>query len=140
MKLVRYSPFSSLVEDFFNQEMPSFASNGNTLRSIPSVNIKENEQGYSIEVAAPGLEKQDFHIDLDQDTLKISVSKESKSEESKEGYSRKEFSYHSFSRAFTLPKTIDASKIKAGYEQGILQIDLPKRMEEIKTPKRIEIA
>jgi HSP20 family protein len=140
MKLVRYSPFSSLVEDFFNQEMPSFASQVNNFRSVPSVNIKESEQGYSIEVAAPGLEKQDFHIDLDQDTLKISVSKESKSEESKEGYSRKEFSYHSFSRAFTLPKTIDVSKIKAEYDQGILRIDLPKRMEEIKTPKRIEIA
>jgi HSP20 family protein len=140
MKLVRYSPFSSLVEDFFNQEMPSFVNNAANFRSVPSVNIKEMEQGYLIEVAAPGLEKEDFQIDLDQDTLKISVSKESKSEETKEGYSRKEFSYHSFSRAFTLPKTIEISKIKASYQKGILQIDLPKRKEEINTPKRIEIA
>ena len=140
MKLVRYSPFSSLVEDFFNQEMPSFASSAANFRSVPSVNIKEKEQGYSIEVAAPGLEKEDFQIDLDQDTLKISVAKESKAEETKEGYSRKEFSYHSFSRAFTLPKTIEISKIKASYQKGILQIDLPKRKEEINAPKRIEIA
>lgn len=133
----------SLWEDFFDRDwfnVPS-AAQGNT--SVPAVNIKETEEGYAIEMAAPGMNKDDFKVDLDHNLLTISA--ETKSEESDkdaEGkYTRREFNYRSFKRTFTLPETADGEKIHAAYKEGVLAIDIPKKEEAKPKPaKLIEIS
>lgn len=106
----------------------------------PAVNIVETEGGYRIELAAPGLKKEDFTISHDGDQLKISAEKAGENEEKKEKYNRKEFSFHSFQRIFTLPETVDASKITAAYDAGILNISIPKKeIEAAASPRQIEI-
>ncbi|SDF57258.1 HSP20 family protein [Dyadobacter soli] len=96
-------------------------------QSVPAANITENKQAFSIRVAAPGLTKDDFKIDLHDDFIVISSEKKSNSEEEENGYKRKEFSYNSFSRSFQLPDQIDKDKIEATYQDGILAISLPKK-------------
>ncbi len=107
----------------------------------PAVNVIESENGFRIELAVPGLKKEDFKIDVDGDRLTISAEKKNESEEKGEKYSRKEFSYQSFQRAFTLPETVDAEKISAVYEAGILNISVPKKeLPAAPSPRQIEIA
>ncbi|PSL31609.1 Hsp20/alpha crystallin family protein [Dyadobacter jiangsuensis] len=96
-------------------------------QSVPAANITENNQGFTIKVAAPGLTKDDFKIDLRDEYIVISSEKKSNSEEEENGYKRKEFSYNSFSRSFQLPDQIDKDKIEASYQDGILAISLPKK-------------
>jgi HSP20 family protein len=104
----------------------------------PSVNIKETKDAYQIEVAVPGFTKESFQVKVEDSTLTISAeSKEEKLEEG-EKFTRKEFSQTSFKRSFTLPKTIVADKISAGYENGILTVVLPK-MEEAKQKGAIDV-
>ena len=114
-------------KDVFDWNNKNFTATGSTL---PSVNVKETESGYSIELAAPGMKKEDFKIELDKNTLTISAEKKAESEErDKNGkYTRKEFSYETFSRSFTLPaNTVESDKIDASYKDGILQINVPKK-------------
>ncbi len=107
----------------------------------PAVNVIESENGYRIELAVPGLKKEDFKIAVDGDKLTISAEKKNESEEKGEKYSRKEFGYQSFQRAFTLPETADAEKISAAYEAGILNISVPKKeLPAAPSPRQIEIA
>ncbi len=97
--------------------------------TIPAVNVKEEEDEFEIQVAAPGMEKEDFNINLDGNLLTVSSEHEEKEEEEKKGgdFSRREFSYQSFYRTFSLPEnTIDSEKIMAKYKDGILRIKLPK--------------
>ena len=123
--------FSSFFnDDFIRQDMIS---------SRPRVNIAEDEQAYSIELAAPGLSKEDFHIDLDKDILTISVEKETENKEENDRYTKREFSYNSFKRSFTVPETVDVDAIKGTYSNGILTISLPKNAE-VKTKRAIEIS
>lgn len=105
--------------DFFN-DMP-FRS------SAPSVNIRETENGFHLELAAPGLVKEDFKVKMENQVLSISVKKENKQEVNEGKYTRKEFSFQSFDRSFKLPDTVDAEKIGAKYENGVLYLDLPFR-------------
>lgn len=109
---------------------------------VPAVNIKEQDKSFVLELAAAGLKKEDFKIEVDKDVLTISaeVSNESKSEDDAQ-YSRREFKYSSFKRAFTLPKAVDKEKINANYIDGVLSVDLPKLEAELPSPKRlVEIA
>lgn len=109
--------------------------------SVPAVNVVENTEGFRIEVAAPGLQKSDFKLNLEKNQLTISAQKEQKSEEENEKYTRREFKYTSFQRTFTLPNSVDGDKIEANYAEGILSIALPKREEAKEKPARqIEIA
>jgi len=130
--------------DFFGQDFFNWGNNNfsPTRTTLPSLNVRETQDNYKIEVAAPGMEKEDFNIELDGNTLNISSSKEVKDEKEEEGYSRKEFSYQSFHRSITLPKDVaDEEKIEAKYKDGILQLTIPKKEEaKQKTPKRIEIS
>ena len=103
----------------------------------PATNIIENEDNFELSLAVPGLEKDDIKIDLEDNLLTISAEKEVKTENV--NFSRKEFAYNSFSRAFTLPKTVEADKIKADYKNGILNINIPK-IEEAKLKKAIQIS
>ncbi len=108
--------------------------------SAPSVNVKENEKGFELAVAAPGLEKKDFRISVEKDQLTISAQKENQSEEKTNRFLRREFSYEKFTRSFTLPENIDAENITAQYENGVLNVLLPKRGDSAPRTKQISIA
>ena len=125
-----------LVEEFFNGELlPKFLDSENRY-SLPAVNIIESKDDYRIEVAAPGLNKEDFKINLENNVLTVSSEKEEKQEQKEEKVMRKEFSYYSFSRSFTLPLTVNSEKIRATHKDGILQVVIPKREEAKDKPSR----
>lgn len=110
--------------------------------TMPAVNIKEQDEAFTLELAAPGLKKEDFKIELDKDVLTVSaeVSEDSKTEVDGK-YNRREFKYASFMREFTLPKTIDKDQINATYTDGVLHVTLPKLETALPAPKRlVEIA
>jgi HSP20 family protein len=99
---------------------------------MPAVNVKESDKHYEITMAAPGLEKNDFKIDVNGSTLTVSAEKDEKKEEKENGFARKEYSYKSFSRTFTLPEDIMKEKIDANYKNGELILTLPKKEESVK--------
>jgi HSP20 family protein len=107
--------------------------------SAPAANIVEHEGDFQLELAVPGMNKEDFKIDVENSLLTVSSEKQVQNEENDKNYTRKEFVYGCFSRSFTLPKSVDADNINATYKNGILQIVLPKREEEKAKVKR-EIA
>jgi len=132
--------FSTFWNNFLNRDMDDFYVNSMTLRT-PSVNIKEGKNEFMIEVAAPGMEKNDFSVNIDHNLLTIEAKKESKSESKEERFTRREFCYNTFSRSFTLPESIVQEKIDAKYENGILHIELPKKEEaKVKPSREIAIA
>ncbi len=100
--------------------------------TMPAVNIAEDKNAYTVSMAAPGLKKEDFKIELEENMLTISSEKEEEKEEKEEKSTRKEYNYSSFSRSFTLPNEINKDKIEATYEGGILNLVLPK-IEEAKS-------
>lgn len=106
----------------------------------PAVNIIESKEGFKLEVAAPGLAKEDFTIKLDQNKLTISSNKESKEEQKEERYVRREFASYSFSRSFSLPQTVDQDKIEASHANGILTINIPRKEEaKQKEPRMVSV-
>ncbi|MEZ4904969.1 MAG: Hsp20/alpha crystallin family protein [Spirosomataceae bacterium] len=107
---------------------------------VPAVNIAENDNGFRLEVAAPGLNKENFKVNLENNVLTISAQHEQKNEENTDKYTRKEFNYTSFSRSFTLPNTVDGEKIAATYTNGVLHVEIPKKEEAKRLPRVIEIA
>lgn len=134
---VNYPTWSNWIDSFFNNELPSvFTSNFNTGMTLPKVNIKETGDAYVVEMAVPGLKKSDFQIDLDNHVLSISTEMKEENEQKEGNYTRREFGYSSFKRTFTLPDSVDDSKIDAKYEDGILNIHLPKREEAKQKPAR----
>lgn len=133
----RLPVFSRFFEDFFNDE-PFFSNT--FMNRVPAVNIIENKDAFNVELAAPGLKKDDFKINLDNNLLTIECSKEDSKEEKDERYTRREFCFSSFQRSFTVPNTIDTNKIEAKYEDGVLNITLPKKEEAKEKPvKQIKI-
>ena len=140
MTIRRFSnQYPSVFDRFFENDLFDWSNRNysNTNTTLPSVNIKESSDGFEVEVAAPGLTKDDFRIELNHDLLTISSEKEIENE-TKEGqqFSLREFSYQSFSRSFTLPNTADSEKIGAKYENGILRIMIPKKEEARPKPAR----
>ena len=132
-------PFGSFLDDFFNNSFDFLGHDGAT--QSPRVNIKENKDGFHLELAAPGLKKEDFKINIDKNLLKISVIKEEDKEVKEESkYTRREFSYDSFSRSFTLPETINKKAIGAAYESGVLILSLPKKEEAKDEAREITIS
>lgn len=115
-----------------------------TSGSVPAVNVKETDKAYALEVAAPGMTKQDFKVQLDNNRLIISAEKENKEEESDEnrGYTRREFRYQSFVRTFNLPESVvNNEQIAANYKDGILHITIPKSEEaRLKNVRQIQIS
>lgn len=145
MNLVKRRENLPLVfDDFFNTDWFGGVSNLNKIGfNTPAVNVKENDDNFIVELAAPGLNKEDFNVELDNDMLTISAGKEVNNEVKDENgkYTRKEFGYTSFKRAFSLPETIKGDAIEATYINGILQVTLPKKEEAKVQPKRmIEIS
>ncbi|MBI5914765.1 MAG: Hsp20/alpha crystallin family protein [Bacteroidetes bacterium] len=125
-----------MFNEFFNGNFPVSFQNGLTQKS-PAVNIAETEDSYRLEIAAPGLTKEDFEVKVDKDQLTISAKKAAKEEVKGEKYTRKEFNYFEFKRNFHLPETIDAGNIKAGYENGVLNVTLEKKPEAKPQPARV---
>ncbi|MFA9388188.1 MAG: Hsp20/alpha crystallin family protein [Prolixibacteraceae bacterium] len=140
----QYSPsFPSLFDNFFSRDWMDWnnLNFSNTDTTIPAVNVKEDVDKFEIEVASPGMTKDDFKVKLENNLLSISSELRKEHKESKGNYNRKEFSYQSFHRSFNLPEGhIQSENITAKYENGILFIELPKR-EEVKPlpPKEIHI-
>jgi len=129
----------SIFDDFFRDWSLSNYSNTNT--TLPAVNIKENDDEFTVEVAIPGMDKKDFKINLENNILTISSEKTSENEEKDDKYTRKEYSYQSFERSFNPPKNVvNSEKIIASYKNGELIITIPKREEAKPIPaKLIEI-
>jgi HSP20 family protein len=131
-----WSNFDKILNDVFNTPV---YNDGASHFSTPSVNIAESEAAFNIAVAAPGLTKEDFKVNVEDDTLTISAEQKATTE-AKEGEKivRREFSYAKFRRSFNLPETIDVTNITAAYEAGVLNLTLPK-VEVKKTAQSIEI-
>jgi len=126
----QFPSFPALFDDLFSRDFFSWGNSNNSATSttIPSVNIRETKDNYEVEVAAPGMDKTDFKVLLDGNTLSISSAKENRQETNDEGYTRREFSYQSFKRSFELPKdVVDQESITARYENGLLLLTIPKR-------------
>ena len=120
-----------LFDEFLNGNLlPNYIEEG-AWKSTPAVNIYESEQKFEIEIAAPGLEKEDFKIDLKNDHLLVYSEKKDQKEEKEKGkVVRSEFRYSSFQRSFALPKDIDVTAINATHKNGVLIIELPKKVEQ----------
>ncbi|MCE2708411.1 MAG: Hsp20/alpha crystallin family protein [Bacteroidota bacterium] len=141
--------FPSLASEFFNPDRWFGSSlldfDGNlftpdTWGMMPGANISENEKAYTIELAVPGLEKKDFKVEVHDGVLSISGEKEEEKSEEDKNYRRQEFSYHSFSRSFTLPDNLLVDKIDAAYAHGILKLTLPKKELTVSKPvKQIKV-
>jgi HSP20 family protein len=133
---------SSLFNDLFDDDRFMNYTPGNEWSRIPSANVIEDDNEFKIELAAPGMKKGDFKVDIDNGKLTISSEKEEEKEEKGDTYTRREFSFNSFCRSFLLPDSVDADKIKAKYEDGILRFDLPKKPEAktLKIKKAIAIS
>ncbi len=131
----------SVFDDFFRPWNEWFDNSGLLGRAmnVPAVNITEQKDDYLVSLAAPGLKKEDFKIDVDGNMLTISSEKEQSREEKDKKFTRREYSYSSFSRSFTLPDEVNKEKIDARYEDGVLKISLP-RKEETKKPAAKHIA
>ncbi|MBN1133104.1 MAG: Hsp20/alpha crystallin family protein [Bacteroidales bacterium] len=128
-------------DDFFNDDFLSGFRTKNYSRSLPSVNIIEEDGEYRIELAAPGLSRKDIKVELDNDVLKISYDHKENKEEKKNNYLKREFCHSSFERSFQLPDLIDSDNIKASQANGILSISLPKKKEVVtKVQKSIQIS
>jgi len=130
------------VNPFFNDVFDSILNDtflgDRSSNRVPAVNIAEDENGFNIELAAPGLKKDDFKINLEKNVLTVSAEKKAENAEETKKYSKREYNYTSFTRSFTLPESVDHSKIEAGYTDGILTLNVAKR-EEAKIQTR-EIA
>ncbi len=134
----------SVFDDMFKTDWLGGTTNVNSIgTSIPAVNIQETEDNFSVEVAAPGMAKDMFNIELDNDVLTISSEdkKEKETTEKNGRYTRKEYSYSNFKRAFSLPDSVDSEKISATYNDGVLEILLPKREEaKVQAKRMIDIS
>lgn len=143
LPILRHRSFLPTFNDelFGNELLSSFFNDENVYSTMPSVNIKEGKESFSIELAAPGFDKKDFKINLNNSILEISGEKKVSSKNEEDKMLRNEFHYASFSRSFTLPDSVDAEKIKASYNDGILNLEIPKREEaKVKPERQIEIA
>jgi HSP20 family protein len=132
--------FSGLLDEFFTKELNPVG--GRLLaKAAPAVNIKETDDRFTLEVAAPGMTKADFNIEVTPDNLLIisSEKKQEREEQKNENgrFTLKEFSFASFSRSFNLPESVDSEQINASYENGLLEITLPKKPEALPKPARV---
>ena len=140
MTLSRFSNnYPSLFGQLFDNDLFDWTNRNysDTNTTLPSVNIKENADAFKVEMAVPGFDKKDFKIELNQNVLTISSEKKVENEtKNDEHFTRREYSYQSFSRSFTLPEAANGDKISAKYDNGILNIEIPKREEAKPKPMR----
>lgn len=148
MSLTKFnSNFPSLIDEFFGRDMDQiFNLSGPLSRvgsNVPAVNIREDDDKYSLEVAAPGMRREDFKVVLEDGVLTVSTEhkQENEAKDGKGQYTKREFSYHSFSRSFRLPASCEQEHIQARYADGVLHLEIPKKEEvKRKAPRQIQIA
>lgn len=139
MTIIRYAPRPRLTDIFDNMfEGEADRMQHRNCGCLPRTNIIEKDDRFLLELAVPGMKKEDFRINLEKDLLTISSEVEPK--ETDDRYTMQEFEKGSFSRSFIVPKTVDREGIKADYQNGILSVALPKRKEEVKVSKEIVIS
>ena len=131
-----YPSMRSLLEDFWNNDTLSEDRFWSTRVNLPAVNIIEKDDKFLIELAAPGLRKEDFKINIENGILQIDSESQSEVDEEKDNYTRKEFNYSSFSRSFTLPENASEENISANYENGVLKLKLQKLKSETSHKKK----
>ena len=144
MSLIRRTNglYPSFMEDFFDDNWPVRGKMFGDNSQLPAVNIKEEDDNFTIELAAPGMDEESFDVSIENNTLTISVEQsDSKNDQDNEGrYTRQEFNYSSFKRSFSLPESVDEDTIDASYEKGVLSIIVPKREEaKQKAPRQIKV-
>ena len=144
MTLVKFNNKTRNTAPYFNNVFDSLFSDAINknygVNKVPNVNIYEGNNEYKIELAAPGLTKEDFKIDLKKENLSVWVEKKAEENYVKKDYTRKEFEYTSFARSFVLPEGIDADKITAEYTNGILNITIGKQDEAKLEHKEIVVS
>jgi HSP20 family protein len=132
-----YKPF--LWSNLFDDDFFPVVSHRST--SMPAVNIREDDKTFTLDLAVPGIDKNDLKIDINEDVITISSEHKEEKEESRDDFKRREFSYSSFCRSFYLPENVNKDKIEANYKEGILSVVLPKENEEkAKLSRQINIA
>lgn len=137
-ELVKYNRFPtlrSMLDNFWSSDW--MGDDFQRRDRMPAVNVKETDKCFEIEVAVPGMKKEDFKIDVDNGVLTISAEQKEEKEKKEDNYTRKEFSYSSFSRSFSLPQNVNEDSIKAKYDNGVLALTLDKAKEE--KPKKRQI-
>jgi HSP20 family protein len=130
----------SVLDDMFKTDWLGGTTNmGNIVTRIPAVNIQETDENFMLSLAAPGKTKSEFNIELENDVLSISAlgNEQEEAMASNEKFTRKEFDYNNFKREFSLPETVEVDKISASYNNGVLEINLPKKEEAKQQPKRL---
>src|SRR4030095_1625181 len=134
----------NFFDDFFRRDMVNWNNSNfsNTNTTLPAVNIKETADNYEVEVAAPGMTKKDFKVELDGNMLTISSEKANQENREDERYFQREFSYQSFQRTFNLQKdVVDIDRIQAKYDDGLLKLMIPKKEEaKQKPPRQIQVS
>ena len=137
----QFPNFDGLLNELFTDDMSdALRSNYNKGITLPKVNIQEIEDAFKVDMAVPGLNKSDFSVRVDKDTLVISAEIKDREDKKENQFTRREFGYASFQRTFILPETVDGEKIEAKYKEGILSVELPKKEEAKPKPARaIEI-
>lgn len=139
--IVKSNWMPNILDDFFGSDFWNDRYNLGLSTTKPAVNVVEAEKEYRIEMATPGISKKDIKIDLNKNILSISYENEQTNEENKDNYMRREFCYSTFKRSFTLPESVNAEKISARQENGILFVHIPKKPEAVeKGPKQISIS
>lgn len=123
---LRPGGYHNIFDRMFRDGFRDYLSN-DFQETIPAVNISEEKDRFFIEMAAPGLEKEDFKISVDGDVMTITAEKEEQKKEDGKSFSRREYNFSSFSRSFTLPETASISNIEAKYADGVLKLTIPKR-------------
>ena len=127
--------YPSIMDDFFNAnwnfDVPNYS------HSLPAVNIKEADKEFTLQIASPGLTKEDFEVSFEDNVLSIEVVKKNDAKENNNDFTRFEFDYNSFKRSFTIPESVEINKIEASYLNGILNIILPKKKEALPEPKKL---
>lgn len=143
--IVKFQPFPStkpsfngFLDEFFNRNISNFVGSDAVLNQ-PAINVVETENSFKLELAAPGFDKQDFSVNVENDFLIVSANRETTTEEKNERYTRREFAVSSFKRSFKLPKTVNQEAIAAVYENGILNVTIGKKEEAKPVVKTIEI-
>jgi len=142
MSIIKFNgrrfPWNESLQDFFNQDTFINDDFFNLEKTMPSMNVKEHDNDFEIELAAPGFDKKDFKIVMKDDVLEVSAERKEEEAEEKEDYTRREFSYNSFKRTMQLPTSVDRNKdAKATYKNGILGLKLLKKEEAKEKPKKM---
>lgn len=134
-----FPAFSNMVDNFFGKDFDSIFDTMSKGIMVPAVNVIENKDNYMVEVAAPGLKKEDFKIEVKDNMLSISSEKEVEKDKSTKKYTRKEYSFNSFARTFYLPDDVDVNSINANYENGELTIKINRKEVKVENKKEIKV-